>query len=667
MLDKSQYLQQFVEETREYLENLNQVLLQWERQPEAKDMVQEVFRIAHTIKGMAATMELEEITILSHHLENLLDQVRQGKIKAEGSFFDLLLASVDALASLVQGLERGSTPGKEEIAPLLARLQGFGSGQARSSGKEGEQALSLSFNEYEKKVMARAREEGFEVFQINVWLQPDCLLKRARVYVILRSLEQLGEIIKTVPTVEDLEEEKFTDHFTVVLICRAGEEAIRKTMEGLAEIERYELLALAEPAAPAASSRSPAAEGSSGTKKKTKDKDRMSARQTVRVGIDRLDQLMNLVGELVITKTRLEQLLALHTGSEIEEALKGLGRISSTLQDVVMQARMVPVAQVFNRFPRMIRDMAKELGKEINLVISGEETELDRRVIDELADPLVHIIRNAVDHGLEDTAARVAAGKPPQGRLDLLAYYEGNSVVIEVKDDGRGISLEKLKEAALKGGFITPAEAETMGEEETLNLIFAPGFSTASQVSSISGRGVGLDAVRAKIESLNGTIDVETELGVGTVFRIKIPLTLAIIQALLINLGPEVYALPLERVEEIRRAEEVAIKSIQGKEVITIRGEVIPLVHLREILEVAGEAEGRGEDFLVIVQTEQQRLALLVDDLVGQKEIVIKPLGRLLTRISLWAGATILGDGKVALILDTDYLLSGSNVGREVS
>ena len=375
---------------------------------------------------------------------------------------------------------------------------------------------------------------------------------------------------------------------------------------------------------------------------------------------------MNLVGELVITKTRLEQLLAFHSGSEVEEALKGLGRISATLQDVVMQARMVPVAQVFNRFPRMIRDMAKEMGKEIKLVISGEETELDRRVIDELADPLVHIIRNAVDHGLEDPAARVAAGKPPQGRLDLLAYYEGNSVVIEVKDDGRGISLEKLREKAIAEGFISPAEAETMGEEETLNLIFTSGFSTAARVSSVSGRGVGLDAVRTKIESLNGSIDLETELGVGTVFRIKIPLTLAIIQALLITLGSEVYALPLERVEEIRRAEEVVVKSIQGKEVINIRGEVLPLVHLREILQVPEEAQGRGEYFLV-VHSGQQRLALLVDGLVGQKEIVIKPLARLLTRIPLWAGATILGDGKVALILDTDYLLAGSNVGREVS
>ncbi len=666
MFDKSQYLQQFVDEAQEYLENLNHVLLQWERHPEDKDMVQEVFRIAHTLKGMAATMELEDITILSHHLENLLDQVRQDKVKAEGSFFDLLLASVDALSGLVQHVAEGSTPDRGEIASLLARLEGFGSGQAQPSRTEEERVDAITFNEYESRVIARAQKEGFGVFQIRIWLQAECLLKRARVYVILRSLEQLGEIIKTVPSVEDLEEEKFSDDFVVVLVCRSGEEGIRKIMAGLAEIERYELTALNLPPDPKAPALAPAGEESPGPAKKTTENERMSARQTVRVGIERLDQLMNLVGELVITKTRLEQLLAFHSGSEVEEALKGLGRISATLQDVVMQARMVPVAQVFNRFPRMIRDMAKEMGKEIKLVISGEETELDRRVIDELADPLVHIIRNAVDHGLEDPAARVAAGKPPQGRLDLLAYYEGNSVVIEVKDDGRGISLEKLREKAIAEGFISPAEAETMGEEETLNLIFTFGFSTAARVSSVSGRGVGLDAVRTKIESLNGSIDLETELGVGTVFRIKIPLTLAIIQALLITLGSEVYALPLERVEEIRRAEEVVVKSIQGKEVINIRGEVLPLVHLREILQVPEEAQGRGEYFLV-VHAGQQRLALLVDGLVGQKEIVIKPLARLLTRIPLWAGATILGDGKVALILDTDYLLAGSNVGREVS
>ncbi|NLJ33624.1 MAG: chemotaxis protein CheA [Firmicutes bacterium] len=664
MLDRAQYLKQFVEETREYLGSFTQIVLQWENQPENSDMVQEVFRIVHTIKGMAATMELREITTLTHHLENLLDGVRQDNIMADGAFFDVLLASIDVLENLLSHVGEKTGQKSDQVSHLITMMEGF-LGKSPPSGPialEGEKR-DYELNEYEGRVIHRAKEEGFEVFQIDIWLHPECLLKRARVYIILKNIELLGEIIKTVPTIEDLEEENFADHFTLFLLSRTEKQGIMDIIHGLTDIRDFAVTSFQHPLPTTSTAE---------TKKKEhlkiggRDGLRLSSQQTVRVGIERLDQLMNLVGELVITKTQLEQLASRQSEAEMEEVLKGLDRISSNLQSVVMRARMVPIAQLFNRFPRMIRDLAKDLDKSLELKISGEDTELDRRVIDELADPLVHIVRNAIDHGLEEAAIRQEAGKSPTGQIHLTAHHEGNSVVIEVRDDGRGISLQKLRQKALERGIISPEEAQEMGEAEILDLVFAPGFSTASRVNTVSGRGVGLDAVRAKIESLNGTIDVDTKLKDGTAFRIKIPLTLAIIQALLVLVGPEVYALPLERVLEIRHTEDVLISSIQGREVVNVRGDILPIIKLKELLGVPKAKLDREDYFTIIVYTGQEQIALIVDGLLGQRDIVIKPLDKPLSNIPALAGATILGDGRVALILDTSRLLTRINKGREV-
>lgn len=656
MFDRSHYLKQFVEEAREYLENLTRIVLAWERQPENNDPVQEVFRIAHSIKGMAATMELKEITTLSHHLENLLDEVRQNNIITDRSFFDILLASIDALENLILDIEEGNNQGRDLIPHLIGQIENFMGEKPLYSQPTaaGEEMGNYELNEYESRVIQKAKAKGFEVFQIDIWLHPDCLLKRARVYIILKNIELLGEIIKTVPPIEDLEEENFADHFAALLISQAGEEEVKNIVQELADIKRYEITPLDMPL-PAIDTVE--AKQKETIKRASQDGLRLSSRQTVRVGIDRLDQLMNLVGELVITKTQLRQLLIHQSGTEMEEVLKRLDQISSNLQNVVMQARMVPISQLFNRFPRMIRDLAKDLDKSLDLKISGEDTELDRRVIDELADPLVHIVRNAVCHGLEDPQTRAAAGKAPVGHIHLTARHEGNSVVIEVRDDGRGISPREVQQKAMERDIISPKEAQEMGRAEILNLVFAPGFSTASRVNTVSGRGVGLDAVRAKIESLNGSIDVKTQLNTGTSFQIKIPLTLAIIQALLVLVGQEVYALPLERVLEIRHTKDILINSIQGKEIINIRGKILPVIKLKNLLQVPPVMSGRENYFTIIVDTDREQVALVVDGLLGQHDIVIKPLDKPLTNIPVLAGATILGDGRVALILDTSRLL----------
>lgn len=476
--------------------------------------------------------------------------------------------------------------------------------------------------------------------------------------MVFNSLEKLGEVVKSVPPVQDIEDEKFEKDFIVVLITDKTQNEIAKVLNQISEVEVKEIgsLGLINGSTPQETNSVQEISFLSKTED-TKKGINNKISQTVRVDISKLDKLMNLVGELVINKTRLEQIFRTNDLSALNETAEQIDRISADLQTVVMDVRMVPIEQVFNRFPRMVRDLAKELGKEINLIMEGKETELDRTVIDEIADPLVHLIRNSIDHGIESLEERRKKGKPAQGTLRLSAKQEGNSIIILVEDDGQGINLEKVKSKALEKGIITTNQLEQMDENSIVDLIFSPGFSTASQITDISGRGVGLDVVRSKIQSLKGNVAVESKEGQGSKFTIKLPLTLAIIQALMVKVGPEIYAIPLANINETTSINLNDIKKVQDQEVMVLRNHVLPLVRLAKVLEVPNMDNYESEElFVVVVRKNNKFIGLIVNELIGQQEIVISSLGKFLNGVPGIAGAAILGDGTVSLILDIGTL-----------
>lgn len=410
--------------------------------------------------------------------------------------------------------------------------------------------------------------------------------------------------------------------------------------------------------APAPAAAKPAPAKKAAAPAKGAEKKAPKGSQSVRVDIEKLDNLLNLVGELVINKVRLEQIGITHRLAELTETLEQMDRVTTDLQTVVMKVRMVPVGQVFNRFPRMVRDLAKELNKEINLTIEGEETELDRTVIDEIGDPLMHLLRNSLDHGVEHPDDREAKGKPRSGEVALIARHEGNNVVIMVTDDGKGINADAIRRKAVEKGMISQEEADSLNDADAVRLIFLPGFSTAETITDVSGRGVGMDVVRSKIETLGGHVDVETKVDEGSVFKIKLPLTLAIIQALLVKVQEEMYAIPLGSIDSTINIKQEDIKTVQNKEVIVLRGQIIPIIRLGNILNVpTQEGEENDDIFVVVVHLGERKAGIVVDNLIGQQEIVIKTLGKLLAGLKVISGATVLGDGRVALILDVSALM----------
>ncbi|MEM5769209.1 MAG: chemotaxis protein CheA, partial [Bacillota bacterium] len=524
----------------------------------------------------------------------------------------------------------------------------------------------VDLNEIDQHVIDVADQKGLNAFEITVTLSEGCLLKAARAYLVFNALEDFGDIIKSVPEVDEIEKDNFDKSFTVVLVSAEETDRIQQAVMAISEVEQVAVkgLAAGSPAAEKANApvqpaaKEPGTEDTASSVVATTVVHKSKVSQTVRVDTDKLDSLLNLVGELVINKTRLDQIGSTHRLHDLVETIEAMDRITTDLQSVVMKVRMVPIGQVFNRFPRMVRDLARDLAKEINLVIEGEETELDRTVIDEIGDPLVHLLRNAIDHGVESPRERTAAGKPPAGEVRLVARQEGNNVVIEVIDNGKGMDSEVLKRKAVEKGLLTQVEADRLDQSEALKIVFLPGFSTAQAVTDVSGRGVGMDAVRSKIESLGGNVEVDTRLGQGSRFTIRLPLTLAIIQALLIALGEEKYAIPLSAIDSTIKVNMNDIKTIQNREVILLRGSVIPVVRLEHELQVPEKTRQENEElYIVIVQIGERRAGFLVDELIGQQEIVIKSMGTLLGGIRCIAGATILGDGQVALILDVAALM----------
>lgn len=682
-MDVSQYLQVFIEESKDNLQTLNENLLNLENNPNDSEILNAIFRVAHTLKGMAGTMGFVKMQKLTHTIENVLSEIRTGNLSVDSNIVDILFQSLDALENYVEEITNTSNEGNEEYAEIINALGKIIEGENKSKSpvvnvqkpeeKKAEESVQseeqlMVLPESQELVKNNAISMGRNVYQINIVLSSGCVLKSARAFVIFTELERAGEIIHCVPSTQDIEDEKFDNEFTVVFVTKENKQKIEETILGVSEIEKVSVLQFAS-SAPAVLTETSKMEGESNNDehKNAANADHLSGQnapkqqvsnKTVRVNIDRLDTLMNLVSELIIVKTQLEGLEV--SNSEVEgnynDSVEYLERITTNLHDAVMKVRMVPVETVFNRFPRMLRDISRKLGKEIELVMSGEETELDRTVIDEIGDPLIHLLRNAADHGLETSEERISLGKPRKGTIKLQAYQDGNSVMIVVADDGKGINVNKVKNKAIEKGTITKEEAATMTEKEIIELLFRPSFSTADNISDLSGRGVGLDVVKSKITALGGHVEVETEWGKGSKFIVRLPLTLAIIQALMINVANDRYAIPLSNIQSIEDVYKADIKLVQNQEVIVVRDEIIPIIRIRSVL---GLPEEEDKDMMmgVIVKKGEKQVGFIVDSLIGQQEIVIKSLGKYLSGIDIIAGATILGNGEVALILDVNSLI----------
>ena len=689
-MDTSQYLDIFIDETKEHLQSLNEHILVLEKEPENEDTINEIFRAAHSLKGMAATMGYKNMQRLAHDLENAFQEIRNGKMKAESKLVDILFRGIDALEQYLECIQTDGTEGSEEnqdiIDDLNALINGSGADestvvQASAQVEEKPKAeendkrkyLNIPISEYEINAMNNAKEEGNNIFGVTVYLQETCILKAARAFLVFKSIENKGELIKSVPSVEDIEDEKFDFDFSWILVSGNSKENIKKLIESVSEIKEVVIdeytysgevktkEVIAEEVKEASPQEAVKKENKPEEKKKSVSKSsKVVASRSVRVDIEKLDVLMNLVSELIIAKNGLlsasRGAVSLEDNTSFNENIEYLERVTTNLHESVMKVRMVPIETVVNRFPRMIRDLTRKLDKKMELYMTGEETELDRTVIDEIGDPLMHLLRNSADHGLESNEERIRLGKPEVGSIFLDAYQEGNNVTIEVRDDGGGINIEKVKKKALSSGVITPQQAETMTEKEAIDLLFRPSFSTADKISDVSGRGVGLDVVKTKIESLGGSIDAKTEIGKGSTFSIQLPLTLAIIQALMVEVGKEKYAIPLSSISTIEDISPNEIKVLQGKEVIYLRGSVIPIIRLTEVLDTTPQEENPNNILVVVVKKGDQSLGLVIDQRIGQQETVIKSLGQHITCGKLFGGATILGDGEVALILDTNTL-----------
>lgn len=665
-MDLSQYMDIFLIESKEHLLNLNQSLLELESNPQSKLILDEIFRAAHTLKGMASTMGFENVADLTHVMENVLTGLRNQEVTISNQLIDLLFQCLDSLQNMIESIEAGKSDNLP-INQLIQLLQDAANGLNINKQPEIEAnpiklvAHELELNDYDVNMIVTAYQKGFKAYHIGIEVAPDSLMKSVRAFMVFRNLEEVGEIIKCNPPAQVLEEGNFENGFDLILITKTEAASITERIHTISEIKLAKCTLLELPPEELGQENN---DVQSDQAKQTMDltedqpnslRQPTKVRQTVRVDIERLDKLMNLVGELVINKTRLQQIGQANNLIELNETVEQFDRISIDLQNLVMKVRMVPVEQVFNRFPRMVRDLAKDLGKEIRFVIEGKETELDRTVIDEIGDPLVHLLRNSIDHGIESSDARRAAGKSSEGFVRLVARHEGNNVIIEVEDDGRGIDPERVRARAVSLGLLNK-DSELADDNSILNFIFQPGFSTAEQITELSGRGVGLDVVRSKIEALSGTVTVESKLGAGTKFKVRLPLTLAIIQALLINVAQETYAIPLSAVDETVAITPENIKQVQNQEVVVLRGKVLPVIRLHNLLNIADRINGGRVFHVVIVRKGDKQAGLIVDSLIGQQEIVIKSLGKLLTGIPGLAGATILGNGEVSLILDVGTL-----------
>ena len=696
-MDVTQYLEIFLDETKEHLQSLSDQFMILEQEPDNMDTINEIFRSAHTLKGMAGTMGYKRMQTLTHDMENVFSEVRNNTIKVDGAMVDLLFQCLDALEEYTENIQNTGDEGTNDNEHLikalndyLAKNSGDGAPQpAKEEKKEPakeepkqeagadpgkEKWREIKLGDTEHTVIAEAKKQGKKCLGVTVYVQESCILKAARAFLVYKALEELGDMIVSVPSAQDIEDEHFEFDFSVIILTDADAETVKNAVLNVSEIEaayvgEVESVQPEEAVQPAAIAEvqpkeeeqpkkaAPAAPAKAADKKPIS---KPIVNRTVRVDIEKLDVLMNLVSELIIAKNSLVSTSSqegILTNNTFNEQIEYLESVTTNLHESVMKVRMVPIETVVQKFPKMIRDLSKKLDKKMQLFMSGEETELDRTVVDEIGDPLMHLLRNSADHGLESAEVRKERGKPEVGSIFLDAYQDGNNVIIEVRDDGNGIDVEAVKKKAIERGTITPEQAENMADKDVIGLLFLPSFSTSEKVTDVSGRGVGLDVVKSKIESLSGEVEVKTKLGEGSTFIIRLPLTLAIIQALMVEVGGEKYAIPLGSIQTIEDVEPAEIKYVQAKEVINLRGTVIPLIRLNEVLDNES-TKNADENLLVIIVKKGDKLAgLVVDELMGQQEIVIKSLGNYINKNKIISGATILGDGEIALILDTNALL----------
>ena len=694
-MDVSQYLEIFIDETREHLQSLNTEILELEQDPSNMDTVNEIFRAAHSLKGMAGTMGFKRMQALTHNMENVFSEVRNGAVTVTADIIDVLFQCLDALEEYLTNVQTTADEGTNENENLIKAFNDFlaqkDGGAAATAKTEtvtaaGTQAKNadknkwknMQLNESQTHVLQEAKVKGLNPIGLTVYVQESCILKAARAFLVYKTLEDMGEIIVSNPSAQDIEDEKFDYDFSIILVTKDSVEKaiaaaksvseIQEVSGGLVEVPEMtpeDMRAIEKATAVVEVSQNTSAVKNDAAKAdaaKTVDKKKPVVNRTVRVDIEKLDDLMNLVSELIIAKNSLvSAATAKDSGSDnsaVNEQIEYLEGVTTNLHESVMKVRMVPIETVVNKFPRMIRDLQKKLGKRMELYMTGEDTELDRTVVDEIGDPLMHLLRNSADHGIEDDEQlRIQRGKPAVGSIHLDAYQDGNNVVIEVRDDGDGIDVQKVKAKAIERGTITEEQAAVMSDKEIINLLFLPSFSTAKTISDVSGRGVGLDVVRSKIESLSGEVEVKSTLGEGSVWTIRLPLTLAIIQSLMVVVGGEKYAIPLGTIQTLESIAPSDVKYVQQKEVINLRGSVIPIIRLNEVLGCKS-TKGADEELVVVIVKKGDKMAgLVIDELTGQQEIVIKSLGKYISKSKVISGATILGDGEVALIIDPNALI----------
>lgn len=699
-MDVSQYLEIFIDESEEHLQTLSDCIMVLEKEPDNKDTINEVFRAAHSLKGMAGTMGFKRMQHLTHDMENVFQEVRSDRVKVTSGMIDLLFKCLDALEGYLDNIKSTSDEGDEDNEVIIKELNDFiakADGEAEAENKEvsevkeaapaatqeekeGQEKIELT--EEEKKAIREAESNGQHIYAMTVRIQKDCLLKAARAFLVFKAVEDFGQILVYRPSSQDIEDEKFELDFSFFLASEEETDKIVAAAKAVSEIEKVDAeeihldeylkeaaaqeeqqakeAATEQKEAPAevpktAEKKAPAA----AAKKQTNAKPVTG--RTVRVDIEKLDALMNQVSELIIAKNSLVSISSNESGEyqdqSFHEQIEYLERITTNLHESVMKVRMVPIESVVNKFPRMIRDLSRKLGKKMELYMTGEDTELDRTVVDQIGDPLQHLLRNSADHGLEDNATRVERGKPEVGSIFLKAFQEGNNVIIEVGDDGNGIDVAAVRDKAVERGVITAEQAENMSQKEIINILFLPSFSMAKKITDISGRGVGLDVVKSNIEALGGDVEVRTQLGEGTTFIVRLPLTLAIIQALMVEIRDEKYAIALGSISNIESIPVNEIKYVQAQEVIHLRGAVIPLIRLDQVLDMEEKQEEPENLTVVIVKKGDSLAGLVVDNLIGQQEIVIKSLGKYINNNKIISGATILGDGEVALILDVNTLI----------
>lgn len=699
-MDVSQYLEIFIDETREHIQNLSDHIMVLEQEPENADTINEIFRAAHSLKGMAGTMGYKRMQHLTHMMENVFSEVRNGTVKVTSSMVDVLFQCLDAVEAYLDEIVNTTEEGTNDNEPIIKLLNGFLEGDKEKDSKEEEKAEAnkeennssdnaakreIKLSEFELNAISEALTKNMNVFKIRVHVDENCILKAARAFLVFKALEELGEIIKSDPSVQDIEDEKFEFDFTVIIVTDSDKDVTTKAVSDVLEIKSVDTEIITEVAKPVVTETKeeqpqpkevreekaevvkPETVPAKAPEKKPTTPAKTGAgkpvvNRTIRVDIEKLDVLMNLVSELIIAKNGLVS--TSNTGSNeknngFNEQIEYLERVTTNLHESVMKVRMMPIETVTQKFPKMVRDLSKKLNKQMKLTMTGEDTELDRTVIDELGDPLMHLLRNSADHGLESEEQRKERGKDPVGSIILNAFQDGNNVVIEVGDDGNGIDVAAVKNKAIEKGTITPEQGDTMTDKEIIDLLFKPSFSTAKVVSDVSGRGVGLDVVKTKIESLGGAIEVKTALGEGSTFSIRLPLTLAIIQALMVEIGCEKYAISLDSIQAIEDVLKTDIKYVQSKEVINLRGNVIPIIRLHEILDIEMNEDDENDNLtVVIIKKGDKQAGLVVDKLIGQQEIVIKSLGSYIdSGNKLISGATILGNGDVALILDANTLI----------